>query len=461
MCSRSTQYPVLSWILTLRQGWGTNGHGGGAGQGEALAAEYATGQREFTSRDFSGIRLSEQSLRGSVFSDCDFRDCIIALAEFDDCRFINCRFQGVNAIRASFARAEFHACKVRKAAFAEADFFEAVFSRSQFGGNFREAFFVGAKFLHAVFLGAVFEEAVFGYNEFVETGLFATTFNGFKLLGVNTIDSTTVANAFMVNVATLRASARQPNPEEREIAEVESVRAIRGLAKFFVASGVAVRTVRSYLDGNLFEAPLAYPDVFVSYSAQDTAIASEICSRLDSRGIDAWFAPHDLRGGRTVLEQLTEEIEKRAGVILILSEASMASSWVATEILRALQVEQEVGRRTLFPIRVTSEESVRAWRMVDVDGGRSVAHAIRRYRIPDFSPERTAAEWDQAFAMLFEDLHAVDSRPKRRDTPPQSIDPRDREAIDRFRAADADAQAYVEGTFRAMGFGDWTDRRPD
>lgn len=56
-----------------------------------------------------------------------------------------------------------------------------------------------------------------------------------------------------------------------------------------------------------------------------------------------WFAPHDIKGGRKIHEQIDEAIRVHDKLLLILSEHSMASDRVGTEIANTR--EREAGRR--------------------------------------------------------------------------------------------------------------------
>ena len=51
--------------------------------------------------------------------------------------------------------------------------------------------------------------------------------------------------------------------------------------------------------------------------------------------VRCWFAPHDIQGGRKIHEQIGEAIRVYDRLLLILSEHSMNSEWVKTEIAHA------------------------------------------------------------------------------------------------------------------------------
>jgi hypothetical protein len=65
-----------------------------------------------------------------------------------------------------------------------------------------------------------------------------------------------------------------------------------------------------------------------------------------------WFAPEDLKGGRKLHEQLFEAIQIHDRLLIVLSEHSIQSEWVMTEICKARETEKKEKRRKLFPIRL-------------------------------------------------------------------------------------------------------------
>jgi hypothetical protein len=68
--------------------------------------------------------------------------------------------------------------------------------------------------------------------------------------------------------------------------------------------------------------------------------------------VRCWFAPHKIQGGKKVHEQIDEAIRIYDWLLLILSEQSMESEWVKTEIAHARRKELDEHRNVLFPISV-------------------------------------------------------------------------------------------------------------
>ena len=69
----------------------------------------------------------------------------------------------------------------------------------------------------------------------------------------------------------------------------------------------------------------------------------------------------------------------------MLSEHSLNSEWVKTELRKARQAELREQRQKLFPIRLVSIDRIRDWSGFDADTGKNLAVELREDHIPDFS----------------------------------------------------------------------------
>jgi uncharacterized protein YjbI with pentapeptide repeats len=146
---------------------------------------------------------------------------------------------------------------------------------------------------------------------------------------------------------------------------------------------------------------------FISYSTADQAFAERLHADLQANGVRCWFAPHNVRSGKKLHEQIDEAIRLYDRLLLILSEASMNSEWVGTEIAYARQKEQRERRKVLFPISVVAFERIREWKCFDADNGKDSAREVREYFVPDFSNWKDHDEYKQAFDRLLRDLKAT------------------------------------------------------
>jgi hypothetical protein len=152
--------------------------------------------------------------------------------------------------------------------------------------------------------------------------------------------------------------------------------------------------------------------VFISHSTKDQEFADRLYADLQAKGVRCWFAPHDVQGGKKLHEQIDEAIRIHDKLLLILSEASMESEWVETEISKARKREVKENRRVLFPIRLCAFETLRDWECFDADTGKDSAREIREYFIPDFSNWKDHDAYNLAFDRLLKDLQGKPDPPR-------------------------------------------------
>jgi hypothetical protein len=167
-------------------------------------------------------------------------------------------------------------------------------------------------------------------------------------------------------------------------------------------------TLIEYLP-SLLKQPIQFYSCFISYSTKDQEFAERLHADLQNKGVRCWFAPHNVQAGRKLHEQIDEAIRVYDRLLLILSENSMNSEWVKTEIAHARQKEIVQGRQVLFPISLVPFNVIRDWKCFDADTGKDSAREIREYFIPDFSNWKDHDSYKTAFERLVKDLKATGS----------------------------------------------------
>ena len=149
---------------------------------------------------------------------------------------------------------------------------------------------------------------------------------------------------------------------------------------------------------------------FISYSSKDEEFARRLYSRMRDEKLRVWFAPEDIKGGEKLHEQIERAIQVHDRLLIVLSDESMRSEWVITEIKRARRTEMRENRRKLFPIRLVDFETIQAWESFDADTGADLAAEVRSYFIPDFSNWKDHDAFEKAFDRLLRDLRAEEGR---------------------------------------------------
>jgi hypothetical protein len=136
---------------------------------------------------------------------------------------------------------------------------------------------------------------------------------------------------------------------------------------------------------------IQYHSLFISYSSNNDILAH----RLQASGVRCWFAPEDMKIGDKIRPRIDEAIHQQDKLLLLLSEHSIASTWVESEVEAALEKEDQQKREILFPVRVDEVvmQTPKAW-----------AATLRRTRhIGDFTAWANPASYQVAFERLRRD----------------------------------------------------------
>jgi uncharacterized protein YjbI with pentapeptide repeats len=326
--------------------------------------------------------LSHARLNRTVFTESRLRGTAFIRADVRGADFRSADLTGANFNGADLTITRFREAKLCKAIFTSANLIEADFGRADLteadltdaklqGANFSSASLVGANF-HAAKIGGT----VFGNNDLRATlGLEALQHWGPSIIGIDTLFS---------------SDGNIPESFLRDV----------GVPEDFI-------TFIPSLVGRAIE----FYSCFISYSHGDEEFSKRLHSRMRAENLRVWFAPEDMKGGRALHEQVFRAIQIYDKLLIVLSENSMKSEWVMTEIRRARKVEREDNRRKLFPIRLVNFEALKKWECFDADSGKDLALELRGFYIPDFSNWKDHDAFEAEFAKLLRSLKAEQPHP--------------------------------------------------
>ncbi len=149
---------------------------------------------------------------------------------------------------------------------------------------------------------------------------------------------------------------------------------------------------------SLLNQAIQFYSCFISHSTKDKESAERIYSDLQNKGVRCWYAPEDLKIGDKFHERIEESIRIHDKLLIVLSEASVNSTWVEREVQAAREREDRSGKLVLFPIRIDNAvmDTTKAW-----------AADLRRGRhIGDFTRWKDHDSYEKAFERLLRDLKA-------------------------------------------------------
>jgi Predicted nucleotide-binding protein containing TIR-like domain/TIR domain len=136
--------------------------------------------------------------------------------------------------------------------------------------------------------------------------------------------------------------------------------------------------------------PVEYHTCFISYSWHDQDFAARLHDDLQDAGIRSWLEPKEK--GQFGMERSSQAQDK---MLLIISQASVESSWLKREVNTALELERERKKTVLFPISLDDAAFKRSSGVLEV---------IQKKGIGDFRHWQDKRLYQRAFSRLVRDL---------------------------------------------------------
>jgi hypothetical protein len=367
---------------------------------------------DLTRADFRKASLTRANLAGA---DLHWANLAAADLEGADLRLANlilAHLENADLRGADFTKANLLMALIQAADLRWADLSETNLTGVDLPGtNLTHAILSGADLTHANVVAADFTSAVVVGTNLTKVMVGRTKWCDVDLSRAVGLESTKHYEPSSVGIDTLfKSKGRVPDAFLRGCGladwEIEATKLYDPSLREDQRTGIVYEIVR--LQG---KQPVMFYSVFISYSTSDEEFAAKLHGDLQSAGVRCWFAPHDIASGKKLHEQIDRAIQVQDRLLLILSEGSMSSEWVKTEIANARAKEREQKRQVLFPIRLVSFDEIRDWKAFDADMGKDSAREIREYFIPDFSNWKDANVYKYAFDKLLKDLRARDEQP--------------------------------------------------
>ncbi|MGK0374611.1 MAG: hypothetical protein ACJA2E_001083 [Arenicella sp.] len=366
-----------------------------------------------------------KALTETDLGEYNFEGVLIKNITFYDQRFINTCFENV-----TFERCHFRKCTFQNVSFYKAnisntgdlmvwdsvDIRSCDFSEVKMGGfhmrqsfiyhsNFNNADLSHVNFGHPSFIECDFSESKLSITDFTYSSLYSCNFLNADmekcLFGNTSLFDSNITKAKNVD----SSNGHQGMIHWREsLISMDTLTDTETPAHFLKGIGMS-DTVIDYLPSLANRSPIKMDSCFISYSHKDEGFAKKIYERLRKEGVSVWYAPADMQGGKKIPNQIDSAIHIHDRLLLILSDKSIASSWVKEEIYLALKKEKELTTNVLFPISILENfDTLKKWSYIDPDTGDNVPRTIREYYIPNFSEWENDEEFEESFSQLLESL---------------------------------------------------------
>jgi hypothetical protein len=349
------------------------------------------------SPDLSDAQLSDAKLISANLINSNLISANLSGADLSRADLTDAKLIGADLSHAKLSRANLNSAKLSDADLTDADLSRAVLSGARLmGADLSNAKLMGAdlsnaKLSRAKLISTNISNADLRGMDLSEAKIGSTTFADNDLSTVKGLDSVIHEGPSTIGIDTLYKSAGKIP---------ESFLRGCGVPDEFI-------TMIPSLIGAL--EPIQFYSCFISYSTKDEEFAKRLFSRMRDDHLRVWFAPEHIKGGQKVHEQIEEAIRYYDKLLVVLSEHSMQSEWVMTELRNARQTEIRNKRRKLFPIRLVDFDTIRQWKCFDADTGKDLAVELREYFIPDFSNWKDHDSFEESFKKLLGDLRAAES----------------------------------------------------
>jgi uncharacterized protein YjbI with pentapeptide repeats len=354
--------------------------------------------------DFSGFNLSSANLSYTLLDDANLRETDLRSAnlthtDFRGAYLVNANLKGAQLRGAYLSSADLsgaaldgariHGAHLRRTLLINTDLSGANLSDADLNGALlRAANLCGTCLRRANLCGAEFSHSDLASMDLRYAALGYTTFGNCDLSKVEGLDCVDHRAPSSIGIDTIYLSrGRVPETFLRGCGVPENL----------------IRYVPSLVNS---EEGIRFYSCFISHSSNDEEFARRLRGRMRDAHLRVWFAPEDIQGGQKLHEQIETAIRVYDKLLIVLSEASLRSEWVMTELRKARKAELQSGKRKLFPVRLVDFDTLRDWECFDADSGKDLAVELREYFIPDFSHWKDQDSFEGAFARLLKDLKA-------------------------------------------------------
>ena len=345
--------------------------------GEANLAGADLSRARLVGADLIVANLREANLSETNLSEANLRETNLSEANLSKADLGGTNLHKADLGRANLSGANLSGANLREANLSAANLSGADFSigANLSGADLSEADLNEADLRWANLGMANLSRAKLRGADFTNAMFFRTIFSDLDLSGCRGLEDCWHRGPSSLDIQTLQRSGPLPPTFLRGV----------GLPDALI----------EYLPSLLGQA-IQFYSCFISYSSKDEDFARRLHADLQDKGVRCWFAPHDMKIGAKILDTLDEAIRLRDKVLLVLSDASIASDWVEDEVDKAFEEERQRGGVVLFPVRVdnTVFETKEAW-----------AAKLRRSRhIGDFRAWKDHDAYQTALERVLRDL---------------------------------------------------------
>jgi len=316
-----------------------------------------------SSANLSKVRSYAVNLIGAVLTNANLNEAILSSA----------KLIGTVLTSASLREARLPGVDLRTAYLEQADFYKA---------DLFQADLSGAKLFQTNFSYANFSSTVLGKTDLSKAiGLENAIHKSASTLGVDTlrfsqgkIPEVFLSGCGLSNWEIEATKLYDPNLTNQEMDEL--------LYK--------VHDIRAHQS-------IQISPLFISYSHADGEFVDRMEKSLNKKGVRFWRDIHHSTSG-PLEKQIDRAIAQNPTVLVVLSENSTKSDWVQHEVRKAREIEKDVGRHVLCPVRLDDTFFSSPW-------PERIKEQVMEYNILDFSKWEDNENFEKTFNRLIDGLN--------------------------------------------------------
>jgi uncharacterized protein YjbI with pentapeptide repeats len=339
-----------------------------------------------------GVEAWNEEWRGNHQDTADLSDADLSGAELTGANLLKANLSGANLRGAYLIDTKLSVANLRTADLRGADLSGASLLRAELRG----ADVSGANLRGADLSGAALKRANLGGADLTQSDLSEADLTEAILSGAN-FDRARLLNTYFVNVDLSKSKGLETVKHDGP--------STIGLDTFFQSGGkipegflrgAGVPDVFLQYAASLTGAAFDLHSCFISYSSNDDPFVQRLHADLQSKGVRCWLTPEDIRIYDKFRHETGLAVPLYDKLLVVLSQYSVASSWVEKAVEAVFEKERKENHTVLFPIRLDDAvmETEAAW-----------ASDIRKTRhIGDFRKWKDDDEYSKALARLTRDL---------------------------------------------------------
>lgn len=264
------------------------------------------------------------------------------------------------------------------------------------GSNLRGLELSNASFADAVLIDADFTRAVLRDASFRNAKLTGCNFTGALLDGADFSGAELGGTLFArVDLSKVRGLDTVHHVGPSEIPFSTLVESSYQISRAFLrATGVSRGLLDDLERGKRF--PKRYQTCFLSYSTCDVDVVGKIYGGLTKAGVRVFWDQKDILPGDVLRKQIVGAIREHDRIVIVLSQASMASKWVREELAQVWHAHRE----KLIPVRICPIGDIEAW----IASDDAVPNFLEDVRVADFSKWNDPKELDRRMELLIRSL---------------------------------------------------------